>query len=172
LVHRIDAVSKEKLLQKFIIVIDFFIGCSPPFHLALSPQWDGGRAQKDVRTLKSGMLVRSVSEEGRGSSQLVNPNCLREPARAMLLAAKGKTANYTTVGSGERPMIRRSVSHTPSLSSSSSSSSGRLVEPPVFEGGNLSSDTSYKHSVDTEVKFKRIVIVKTAILNMMKSKKS
>lgn len=86
----------------------------------------------------------------------------------MLLAAKGKTANYPLVGSGECPVQRGSVSHAPSLSLSSSS--GRVVEPPVFEGRNVSNDTSYKHSNDGEVTFKRIVIVKTATLNMMKCK--
>jgi len=116
-----------------------------------------------------------MSEEGRGGSQSVNPNSLRETAKAMLLAAKGKTANYSSVGSGECPVQRGSVSRAPSLSSSllsssssSSSSSGRVVEPPVFEGRNLSNDTSYKHSDDDEVTFKRIVIVKTTTLNVMK----
>jgi len=114
-----------------------------------------------------------MSEEGRGGSQSVNPNCLQDTAKAMLLAAKGETANYTSDGSGECPVRRGSSSHAPSLSSSSSSSSsssGRVVEPPVFEGGNLSNDTSYKHSDDDEVTFKRIVIVKTTTLNMMKGK--
>lgn len=109
-----------------------------------------------------------MSEEGRGGSQSVNPNCLQDTAKAMLLAAKGETANYTSVGSGECPVRRGSGSHAPSLSSSSSS--GRVVEPPVLEGGNLSNDTSYKHSDDDEVTFKRIVIVKTTTLNMMKGK--
>jgi hypothetical protein len=171
LVYRIDPVSKEKLLQKFFIIFDFFIGCSPPFHLALSPQRDGGRAQKDVRTLKSGVFVQSMSEEGRGGSQSLNSNSLQETAKAMLLAAKGKTATYLSVGSGECPVQRGSVSHVPSLSSSSlSSSSSRVVESPVFEGRNLSNDTSYKHTDDVEVTFKRIVIVKTTTLHMVKGK--
>jgi len=87
----------------------------------------------------------------------------------MLLAAKGKTVDYSSVGDGECPVQRRSVNHAPSLSSLSSSSS-RVVEPPVFEGRNLSNDTSYKHSDDDEVTFKRIVIVKTTTLNVMKGK--
>jgi hypothetical protein len=112
-----------------------------------------------------------MSEEGRGGSQSVNPNSLQETAKGMLLAAKGETANCSSVGSGECPVRRGSVSQAPSLpSSSSSSSSDRVVEPPVFEGGNLSNDTSYKHSDDNEVTFKRIVIVKTTTLNMTKSK--
>lgn len=113
-----------------------------------------------------------MSEEGRGGSQSVNPNSLQETAKFMVLAAKGKTATYSSVGSGECPVRRGSVSNAPSLSSSlsSSSSSGRMVEPPVFESGNLSNDTSYKHSDDDEVTFKRIVIVKTTTLNMMKGK--
>ena len=110
-----------------------------------------------------------MSEEGRGGSQSVNPNSLQETAKGMLLAAKGETANCSSVGSDECPVRRGSVSQAPSLSSSSSSS-GRVVEPPVFEGGNLSNDTSYKHSDDDEVTFKRIVIVKTTTLNMMKGK--
>lgn len=108
-----------------------------------------------------------MSEEGRGGSQSVNPNSLRETAKGMLLAAKGETANYSSVGSGECPVRRGSVSQAASLSSSSS---GRVEEPPAFEGGNLSNDTSYKHSDDDEVTFKRIVIVKTTTLNMMKGK--
>jgi len=109
-----------------------------------------------------------MSEEGRGGSQSVNPNSLQETAKGMLLAAKGETANCSSVGSGECPVRRGSVSQAPSLSSSSSSS--RVVEPPVFEVGNLSNGTSYKHSDDDEVTFKRIVIVKTTTLNMMKGK--
>lgn len=112
------------------------------------------------------MFVRSVSEEGRGGSQSVNPNSLQETAKAMLLAAKGKTADRSSTGSGECPVRRGSVSRAPSLSSSSSSSSsGRVVE-----GRNLTYDTNYKNSDDDEVTFKRIVIVKTTTLNMMKSK--
>ena len=115
-----------------------------------------------------------MSEEGRGGSQSVNPNSLRETAKAMLLASKGKTANCSSVGSGKCPVRRGLVSHAPSVlsssSPSSSSSSGRVVEPPVFEGRNLSNDASYKHSDDDEVTFKRIVIVKTTTLNMMKGK--
>jgi hypothetical protein len=108
-----------------------------------------------------------MSEEGRGGSQSVNPNSLRGTAKAMLLAAKRKTANYPSVGSDECPVPRGSVSHAPSLSLSLS---GRVVEPPAFEGRNVSSDTSCKHSDDGEVTFKRIVIVKTATLNMTKHK--
>jgi len=126
------------------------------------------------------VFVRSVSEEGRGSSQSVNPNSSREIAKAMLLAAKGKTANYSSVGSGEYPVQRGSVNHAlsslsssslpSSSSSSSSSSSGRMVEQPVFEVRNLS-NTSYRHSDDDDgVTFKRIVIVKTTTLNVMKGK--
>jgi len=113
-----------------------------------------------------------MSEEGRGGSLSANPNSLREMAKAMLLAAKGKTANYSSIGSGECPVRRGSVSRAPSLSSSLSlsSSSGRVVEPPVFEGRNLSDDTRCKHSDDDEVTFKRIVIVKTTTLNVMKGK--
>jgi len=111
-----------------------------------------------------------MSEEGRGGSQSVNPNSLQETAKGMLLAAKGETPNCSSVGSDECPVRRGSVSQAPSLSSSSSPSSGRVVEPPAFEGGNLSNDTSYKHADDDEVTFKRIVIVKTTTLNMMKGK--
>jgi hypothetical protein len=103
-----------------------------------------------------------MSEEGRGGSQSVNRNAARQTARAMLLAAKGKTANCPTVGSDEHQVLRRTVSHTPSISF------GSLVEPPVLEDGNLNSDINNKHSNDTEVKFKRIVIAKTAVINMMK----
>jgi hypothetical protein len=80
----------------------------------------------------------------------------------MLLAAKGKAASYATVCSDKCPMLRGSVSHTPLTSSS------KLVEPPVLEGGYLSSDSSNKYSNDTELKFKRIVIAKTATINMLK----
>jgi hypothetical protein len=103
-------------------------------------------------------------KEGRGGSQSVNQNAARQTARAMLLAAKGKTANCPAAGRSEHPVLRRAVSHTPSVSFSS------LVEPPVLEGGNLSSDIGNKHSDDTEVKFKRIVIAKTAVINMMTHK--
>lgn len=101
------------------------------------------------------MLVRAMSEEGRGGSQLVNRTAARRTARAMLLAAKEKAANYSTDGSDEHLVLRREASLT-------------LVEPPVLKDGSLGSDISHKHSDNTEVKFKRIVIAKTAVINMMK----
>jgi hypothetical protein len=63
----------------------------------------------------------------------------------MLLAAR-----RTSATSGDRP-----VRQTP-------------VEPPALEGRKLRIDASNKYSNDTEVKFKRIVIAKTATINMMK----
>lgn len=107
------------------------------------------------------MFVRTVSEEGRGGNQSVNQNASRETARAMLLATKGKAAIYLTAGSDDRPVLWRSCSQTPSASNKS-------AEPPMLEGRKLSSDTSNKYSNDIAVKFKRIVIAKTATINMMK----
>jgi hypothetical protein len=52
-------------------------------------------------------------------------------------------------------------SYTPATSKKSE-------EPPVLEGRKLSHDTGNKYSNDTEVKFKQIVIAKTATINMMK----
>lgn len=108
------------------------------------------------------MLVRAMSEEGRGGNQSVNQNAARQMAKAILLAAKGNTANYPTADGDEHRVLRRAVSHTPSTSC------GSLVESLLLEDGNLSSNISNKQSNDTEVKFKRIVILKTAIINMMK----
>lgn len=107
------------------------------------------------------MFVRTVSEEGRGGNQSVNQNASRQTARGMLLATKGKAAIYPTVGSDDHRVLWRLGSQTPSTSKKS-------AESPVLEGRKFSSDASNKYSNDTEVKFKRIVIAKTATINMMK----
>jgi hypothetical protein len=107
------------------------------------------------------MFVRTVSKEGRGGNQSVNQNDARNTARAMLLATKRKSAIYPTTGCGDYPVLWRSGGQTPSRSNKS-------VEPRALEGRKLGIDTSNKYLNSTEVKFKRIVIAKTATINMLK----
>jgi hypothetical protein len=106
------------------------------------------------------MFVRIVSEEGRGGNLSVNQNAARQTARAILLATRRKSAIQPTAGSGDHPVLWRSVSQTPTTSNKS-------VESPVLEGRKWGIDTSNKYSNDNEVRFKRIVIAKTATINMM-----
>jgi hypothetical protein len=98
-----------------------------------------------------------MSEEGRGGNHLVNQNAARQTARAMLHATRRKSAICPTGGSGDHPVLWRSVGQTSTTSNNS-----------VLEGRKLGIDTSNKYSNDTGVKFKRIIIAKTATIKMMK----